>query len=761
MKLFRVVNFIFLLLVVVSQYFNTPALYAQTLIESRQYPSYLVAKDRYLYWSDASETPVNKIPNCGGGNVPLVPKMDVPAFIEIQGNNIFWIDQRSGISPSGSCTGTGVIWILKKTSIDGNSTTILDIGDNCNGPSDRAGIALVDEEYMYWVESVVSPDVYTIKKVPIIGGAPSTSLVSAPSPFEIFGLTDDATHIYWVENIGPDPDLSGNIKRISKSTGETEVLATGLNSFRGGLSIYGGDIFFVDSNDYDTQRLMKVSVSGGEVTLLKTITRGISEPRNDINYIAVDSENLYWVDQKNLNTMSVNGGSIVPLASLSNEPLDIIVNSNKVFWTETTGPAHGETGTVKSIFKSGGIETVFVQGGDAPRKLALFDDSLYWTEGGVIGHFEGFGRIVKTPVNGGEETTVIAGISSSSPPIAVNSSHLFIADKWRIKRLHINGGIVETIVAADDGIEDIAIDESNIYWIEEPISAVRKAPLNGGLVTTLSDHGSGWGPPGPIRVLNGYVYWMDGFDTIEKVSVAGGPISTLASDLPFLNDFIVDETNVYFSEHDTGAIKKISINGGPTSTLVIRSFFYSPRYLAIDDQDLYWIDQKDVGFFNKGGGEITVVDKSVMADPFFHGSIEVDTTGIYWTETATGDVEKYFFAVPDVDGDCVPDSEDLFPNNPEEWEDNDSDGIGNNTDPDDDNDGIPDFLEDRNQNGVLDEGETSPYNSDTDGDGITDSNEDSDGDGFTNIEEILCGSDLADSHSRCTKGLPWLMLLLE
>ena len=38
---------------------------------------------------------------------------------------------------------------------------------------------------------------------------------------------------------------------------------------------------------------------------------------------------------------------------------------------------------------------------------------------------------------------------------------------------------------------------------------------------------------------------------------------------------------------------------------------------------------------------------------------------------------------------------------------------------------------------------------------------DTDGDGFTDAEEVLCGSDPADSASKCNIGLPWLMLLLD
>ena len=48
---------------------------------------------------------------------------------------------------------------------------------------------------------------------------------------------------------------------------------------------------------------------------------------------------------------------------------------------------------------------------------------------------------------------------------------------------------------------------------------------------------------------------------------------------------------------------------------------------------------------------------------------------------------------PDTDGDGVPDAQDAFPNNPAEWQDTDGDGVGNNADLDDDNDGMPDAWE--------------------------------------------------------------------
>ncbi len=80
-----------------------------------------------------------------------------------------------------------------------------------------------------------------------------------------------------------------------------------------------------------------------------------------------------------------------------------------------------------------------------------------------------------------------------------------------------------------------------------------------------------------------------------------------------------------------------------------------------------------------------------------------------------------------MDGDGVPDDEDAFPNDPTEWDDTDSDGIGNNADTDDDDDTMPDGFETANGLDPLDP------------------DADADGDGFTNLEEFRRRTDPQDA----------------
>lgn len=96
----------------------------------------------------------------------------------------------------------------------------------------------------------------------------------------------------------------------------------------------------------------------------------------------------------------------------------------------------------------------------------------------------------------------------------------------------------------------------------------------------------------------------------------------------------------------------------------------------------------------------------------------------------------------DSDGDGIANSQDSFPDDPNEWQDTDGDGIGDNADEDDDNDGISDTYE-----GICFTDPKNPYDFPGDYDHDTIPNcidKDDDQDGYLDQDEIECGSDPLD-----------------
>ena len=103
----------------------------------------------------------------------------------------------------------------------------------------------------------------------------------------------------------------------------------------------------------------------------------------------------------------------------------------------------------------------------------------------------------------------------------------------------------------------------------------------------------------------------------------------------------------------------------------------------------------------------------------------------------------------DLDGDGFKDNSDLFPHDSTEWADNDLDGIGDNDDRDDDNDGFDDIQETVYCKEDTDPLDPEDYPTDTDGDGRCNGIDyDDDGDGWLDSEEALCGTSPVTSNDK-------------
>ena len=126
-----------------------------------------------------------------------------------------------------------------------------------------------------------------------------------------------------------------------------------------------------------------------------------------------------------------------------------------------------------------------------------------------------------------------------------------------------------------------------------------------------------------------------------------------------------------------------------------------------------------------GDGYPDLLEIDYETDPLDPASIPADLDGDLIPDDA--DI--------DIDGDLVKNDLDAFPLDPAEWFDTDNDGLGNNADPDDDDDGYLDAVEMLYNADPLDALSFPP---DIDGDLIPDPEDpDMDGDGVPNIDDAF------------------------
>jgi hypothetical protein len=122
--------------------------------------------------------------------------------------------------------------------------------------------------------------------------------------------------------------------------------------------------------------------------------------------------------------------------------------------------------------------------------------------------------------------------------------------------------------------------------------------------------------------------------------VSGGTTETLANDLRFPTNLIVDNQYVYVVEADAGSLTRLTLNGSQRVSIGGTGPYYGWFALAQDTNRVYWATP--VGLFSaaKSGGSTFQYSITVYQDQFDPEWIAVDDQSIYWTEAIFGAVKR-------------------------------------------------------------------------------------------------------------------------
>jgi len=600
-------------------------------------PASLQVANGKVYWSETGTSALRSVATTGGTVADLATRVVQIQAFAFAGSDLIWEDDRP-VSGFGACgTDTRQRFIHRTSSV--GVTTVLASGSACaGGTSDIA----VDATSVYWVSSTVSPNTYTLNATPLSGG-PTTTVTTGFTPIVAL-VTGGTSALFWMESAYPDP---GVIRRRATATGTIDTVASFASSAANTFAVDANNVYYTTANfprtPSPTETLVAQPLAGGSALMLSS---AILAPTK----LVAATGQLAWIDDIGLNTIFTAGGSIAQLASFApNKALDLMVNGSNLLWTETTGANHGETGTVKSVALAGGSPAVLVQGGDAPRRLALDSQSqIHWSEGGAVGLAEGFSRVAA--LKNGSAQTVLSGISTQAPPFAVSATDVLIADLWRIKRVPLSGGMAVTVAAEDGPIAGVTADNAWAYWNRQDRLSARKAPIGGGAVTVLADQGASlpWSSS-PIRLgANGNLYWVTSSNAFVSVPAAGGSLSVVAQNAS--RCFVLDADNAYFIA-TSGSISKQPLSGAAPTELATAvpctSSASGPAGLSpfvLDSQYLYWIGPlgslvtDTVSKVSVSGGRVVPVLAFDGVIGTNGASIAVDATSVYWAQPTAPEI---------------------------------------------------------------------------------------------------------------------------
>jgi hypothetical protein len=297
-----------------------------------------------------------------------------------------------------------------------------------------------------------------------------------------------------------------------------------------------------------------------------------------------------------------------------------------------------------------GKPVVIASGQPNPNAIAVDSTSIYWTNSGSS---TAGGDVMSAPLCGGTPVTiappVMLGPTTEANPSALvaNASSVFwivTNGNGYILSAPIGGGSTSTLATDQYAPFALAIDASNVYWLEDGSidggsGAVVKVSLTGGTPTTLARPEF----PSDIAVDTDNVYFSAN-NGVFSVPIAGGATTTIAGLTDGADGIAVDAANVYwtiYNQRSSSLIMKAPKSGGAAVTLV-GTGVTNPGRIVSDGTYLYWTDagpcgprcmnvtgegMGKIGRVPVGGGPVVTL-ATEQAGPL---GLFVDATSVYWT----------------------------------------------------------------------------------------------------------------------------------
>ncbi len=458
---------------------------------------YMTVAGGNVYWTTTQNCPADgglcgsdilMVP-VGGGQVVTISDGYSPSGLIADATHIYWSD-----------TGNGTGAILSAPLGGGTVTTLQ------AGRSDPTALTLASSN-LYWVEG--SGDVVTAA----VDGGSVTTLASTFSGGSAIAV--DSSNVYWVGGTSLNAAPLGG--------GAVTTLATGLFTFSSGVTVAGGNVYWTASM---AGSVYSVPVAGGTET---TVASGVSGSGG--LSLATDPNNLYAAYSSGaIVEFPFDGGAPATLAVSRGSPVYFAVGPTTAAWSNDY---FDELDTVS--LAGGTMATLSTNDVGAP--VAVDSANAYF------GQYQP-AALVALPLDGGAAVSLAPAVLAA---LVVDSQYAYwteggtgVAD-GSIQRVPLTGGSALTIASGLVSPNSLAIDATNVYWVDaDQGGSVESAPIGGGTARVLA---AGLGGLYGLVVDSASAYTLVGSEVI-KVPLGGGAVTTIANNA--YRGAVVSSTSVYF-----------------------------------------------------------------------------------------------------------------------------------------------------------------------------------------------------------------------
>ncbi len=266
------------------------------------------------------------------------------------------------------------------------------------------------------------------------------------------GATDGGGGGGGATDTGPQ-DASLKVDVVPLVTGRSRLGAratAGFGAWGGGLAVKGDQVFWVESGTSPGLYSAKTTpCTPSCVTPLATFTRPSA--------FQATATDLFIADITQLKRFPYAASSAAPLASGTDEIVNLATDGTNVFWTQGTKQAIEMT-------VPGGTTTAPIYSNGTPIAMTVAGSDVFWT-GVDISGLLGAMQAIHTDGTGARE---VSRFSSGFDAMRGNATFLYYAkdSPATIHRRTLATGHEDTVATDASSVADFAIDATYAYWVE-------------------------------------------------------------------------------------------------------------------------------------------------------------------------------------------------------------------------------------------------------------------------------------------------------